>query len=54
MNYYRLIGFDNSSFNPDDGETSYNGTTRTIAFPTTEPLRTIRITRNVEGVRLKL
>ena len=49
-----LVGFDNNSFHPDDGEpTSYNGTNRSIAFPTTEPLRTIRITSNerVHAVR---
>lgn len=49
-----LVGFDNSSFHPDDGEpTIYNGTNRSIAFPTTEPLRTIRITPNerVNAVR---
>ncbi|CAF1106884.1 unnamed protein product, partial [Rotaria sordida] len=42
-----IKGFDNSSFHPDDGELStFNGNSRTIAFPTTEPLRTIRITSN--------
>ena len=50
-----LVGFDNNSFHPDDGEpTVYNGTNRSIAaFPTTEPLRTIRINPNerVNAVR---
>ncbi|CAF4448719.1 unnamed protein product [Rotaria socialis] len=53
--YSRLVGFDNNSFHPDDGEpTSFNGNTRSIAFPPTEPLRTIRITPNVKviGVRI--
>ncbi len=45
--YSRLLGFDNNSFHPDDGEpTIFNGNNRQIAFPTTEPLRTIRITSN--------
>jgi hypothetical protein len=47
IRYSRLIGFDNNSFHPDDGEPSiYNGNNRPTAFPTTEPLRTIRITSN--------
>ncbi|CAF0766392.1 unnamed protein product [Adineta ricciae] len=42
-----IKGFDNNSFHPDDGEpTAYNGNSRATAFPTTEPLRTIRITSN--------
>ncbi|CAM4900830.1 unnamed protein product [Rotaria socialis] len=49
--YSRLVGFDNNSFHPDDGEpTSFNGNTRSIAFPPTEPLRTIRITPNVKVI----
>lgn len=45
--YSPLVGFDNNSFHPDDGEpTVYDGDSRSIAFPTTEPLRTIRITSN--------
>ena len=45
--YSRLIGFDNNSFHPDDGEpTIFNGINRSTAFPPTEPLRTIRITSN--------
>lgn len=48
-----IKGFDNNSFHPDDGDTStYNGTHRPTAFPTTEPLRTIRITSN-EKVKSK-
>jgi hypothetical protein len=47
IRYSRLLGFDNNSFHPDDGEpTIFNGNTRPTAFPTTEPLRTIRITSN--------
>ncbi len=47
IRYSRLIGFDNNSFHPDDGEpTTFNGNNRPTAFPTTEPLRTIRITSN--------
>ncbi|CAF1277382.1 unnamed protein product [Adineta steineri] len=43
-----IKGFDNSSFHPDDGEpTIYNGNNHhSTAFPTSEPLRTIRITSN--------
>jgi hypothetical protein len=45
--YSRLIGFDNNSFHPDDGEpTIFNDNNYSIAFPTTEPLRTIRLTSN--------
>ena len=45
--HFSRVGFDNSSFHPDDGEpTVYDGNSRSIAFPTTEPLRTIRITSN--------
>ncbi|CAF1036331.1 unnamed protein product [Rotaria magnacalcarata] len=48
---FTLRGFDNNSFHPDDGEpTSSNGSTRSIAFPPTEPLRTIRITPNVKVI----
>ena len=52
--YSRLVGFDNNSFHPDDGDGSiYNGTHRPIAFPTTKPLQYIRITsnENVNSVR---
>ncbi|UJR27652.1 hypothetical protein I4U23_008933 [Adineta vaga] len=42
-----IKGFDNNSFHPDDGEpTVFNGNNRSTAFPTAEPLRTIRITSN--------
>ena len=55
LRYSQLAGFDNNSFHPDDGDPSMlNGTTRPTAFPTTEPLRTIRITSNekITSVRM--
>ncbi len=53
--YSRLIGFDNNSFHPDDGEpTIFNSNNRSTAFPTTEPLRTIRITSNEKVISVIL
>ena len=53
--YSRLIGFDNNSFHPDDGEpTIFNSNNHSIAFPTTEPLRTIRITSNEKVISVIL
>lgn len=49
-----FLGFDNNSFHPDDGDpTVYNGNDRLNAFPTTAPLRSIRIFSNepVSAVR---
>jgi hypothetical protein len=52
--YSRLIGFDNNSFHPDDGEpTMFNGSNRPTAFPTTEPLRTIKITSNERVISVR-
>jgi hypothetical protein len=54
IRYSRLIGFDNNSFHPDDGEpTIFNGNNRPTAFPTAEPLRTIRITSNEKVTSVK-
>jgi hypothetical protein len=53
IRYSRLIGFDNNSFHPDDGEPTFNGNSRSIAFPTTEPLRTIRLTSNEKVISVK-
>lgn len=55
LRYSRLVGFDNNSFHPDDGDsTAFNGTTRPTAFPTAEPLRTIRIASNEKLTSVRL
>lgn len=55
LRYSQLVGFDNNSFHPDDGDPNiFNGNTHPTAFPTAEPLRTIRIKSNekINSVRL--